>query len=74
MGSKECQAKVEVDGGADASDGATEQEGEDGEEQEDQGDNQSNPGDDIQSLVLPGRKMVLKGSTMQVSRKVGHNR
>lgn len=32
MGSKEGQAKVEVDGGADTLDGMAKQEGEDGEE------------------------------------------
>lgn len=58
MGSKKRQAKVEVNGGAGASDGATKQEGENGEEQEDQRDNQPDPGDDNQFLVLPGKKVV----------------
>lgn len=53
VGNKEGQAQVEVDGGADASDGAAEQEGEDGKEQADQRHNQPHFGDDGQVPILP---------------------
>ena len=53
MGHEEGQAQVEVEGGADAPDGAAEQEGEDGKEQADQRHDQPNFGDDGQVPVLP---------------------